>query len=185
MFVMLLTCTSWHFVWRTAAPNPRMFSVIYQTINGLMSSFISPCLSVSLLVPSTKWSPVTHICAGKLTIIGSDNGLSPGRRQAIIWTNAGILVIGPLGTNFSEILIGIPNIFIKKMYLKMSSAKRRPFVSASVYQLSGVQWHLLWLEILVKTGSVPDGTKPLYDPVLSMGSTSIHSRVMFTWICKI
>ena len=52
--------------------------------------------------------------ASKLTIIGSDNGLSPGRRQAIIWTNAGtcILLIGPLGTNFSEILIEIANIFI-------------------------------------------------------------------------
>ena len=33
---------------------------------------------------------VTHICASKLNIIGSDNGLSPGRRQAIIWTNAEI-----------------------------------------------------------------------------------------------
>ena len=48
-----------------------------------------------------------HICVGKLTIIGSDNGLSPERRQAIIWTNAGFLLIGPLQTNFSEILIGI------------------------------------------------------------------------------
>ena len=33
--------------------------------------------------------------------IGSDNGLSPDQCQAIIWTNAGILLIGPLGTNFS------------------------------------------------------------------------------------
>ena len=51
----------------------------------------------------THWGRVTHICVGKLTIIGSDNGLSPGRRQAIIRTNAGILVIGTLETNFSEI----------------------------------------------------------------------------------
>ena len=43
------------------------------------------------------------MCVSKLTIIGSDNGLSPGRRQAIIWTNAGIVLIGPLETNFSEI----------------------------------------------------------------------------------
>ena len=50
---------------------------------------------------------MTHICVSKLTIIGSDNGLSPGRRQAIIWTNAGILLIWPLGTNFSEISIEI------------------------------------------------------------------------------
>ena len=66
-------------------------------------------------------------CVGKLTIIGSDNGLSPGRLQAIIWTNAGILLIRPLGTNFSEILIGIQTFSFKKMYLKMSSAKWRPF----------------------------------------------------------
>ena len=48
-----------------------------------------------------------HTCVGNLTIIGSDNGLSPGQCQAIIWTNTGILLIGPLGTNFSEILIEI------------------------------------------------------------------------------
>ena len=47
----------------------------------------------------THWGRVTHICVSKLTIIGSDNGLAPWRRQAIIWTNAGILLIGPLGTN--------------------------------------------------------------------------------------
>ena len=75
----------------------------------------------------THWGRVTHICVGKLTIIGSDNGLSPGRRQAIIWTNAGILSIEPLGTNFSEILIGIQIFSLKKMRLKMSSAKWRPF----------------------------------------------------------
>ena len=63
-----------------------------------------PSLGTSIL---TYWGRVTHICFGNLTIIGSDNGLSPGRRQAIIWTNAGILPIWPLGTNFSEILIKI------------------------------------------------------------------------------
>ena len=40
----------------------------------------------------THWGRLTHICVSKLTIIGSDNGLLPGRRQAIIWTNAGIFV---------------------------------------------------------------------------------------------
>ena len=59
----------------------------------------------------------------KPTMIGSDNGLSPGRRQAIIWTNAGILLIGPLGTNFIEVLIGIQTFSFKKMHLNMSSAK--------------------------------------------------------------
>ena len=55
----------------------------------------------------THWGWVTHICVDNQTIIGSDNGLLPDRRQAIIWTNAGILLIGPLGTNFNEILIKI------------------------------------------------------------------------------
>ena len=41
----------------------------------------------------------------KLTVIGSDNGLSPDRRKAVIWSNAGISLIGSFGTNFSEILI--------------------------------------------------------------------------------
>ena len=75
----------------------------------------------------THWGRVTHICVNNLTTIGSVNGLSPGRRQAIIWTNAGILFIGLLGTNFSEILIEIPIFSFKKMRLKVSSAKWRPF----------------------------------------------------------
>ena len=70
---------------------------------------------------------MTHICVGNLTIIGSDNGLSPGGRQAIIWTNAGMISIGALGTNFSEILAEIITFSFKKMYLKVSSAKWRPF----------------------------------------------------------
>ena len=77
-------------------------------------------LSTNIL---THWGQVTHICVGKLTIIGSDNGLSPERRQAIIKTNAWILSIWSLGTNFSEILIEIQTFSLKKIRLKMSSAK--------------------------------------------------------------
>ena len=73
------------------------------------------------------WGRVTHICASKLTIIGSDNGLSPGRRQAIIWTNVGILLIRTSATNFSEILGEIHSFSFLKMHLKMSSAKWRQF----------------------------------------------------------
>ena len=75
----------------------------------------------------THWGRATHICFSKLTIIASDNSLSPGRRQAIIWNNAGILSIGLSGTNFSEILIEILTFSFKKMRLKVSSAKWRPF----------------------------------------------------------
>ena len=75
----------------------------------------------------THWGRATHICVSKLTIIGSDDGLSPGRRQAITWTNDGILLIGSLGTNVNEILSKFHRFSFKKMHLKTSSAKWRPF----------------------------------------------------------
>ena len=69
------------------------------------------------------WGRVMQICAGKLSIISSDKGWWPGRRQAIFWTNAGILLIGTLGTNFSEILSKIETFSFNKMHLKMLSVK--------------------------------------------------------------
>ena len=69
---------------------------------------------------------MTHICGSKLPTNGSDNGLSPGRRQASIWTYAGEFLIWQLGTNFSKILIEINTFSFKKMHLKMSSGKWRP-----------------------------------------------------------
>ena len=75
----------------------------------------------------THWGWVTNIYISNITIIGSDNGLWPGRCQAIIWTNAWILLIGLLGTNFSEILIKNRIFSFKKMLLKMSSGKWRQF----------------------------------------------------------
>ena len=79
----------------------------------------------------THWGRVTHICVTKLTTIGSDNSLSPGRRQAIIWTNAGILLMRPLGTNFNEMLIEILTFSFMKMRFKsvvceMASILSRP-----------------------------------------------------------
>ena len=59
------------------------------------------------------------MCVIKLTIMGSDNGLSPGRHQANIWTNDGIWLIQTLGKNFSETLSEIPIFSLKKMHLKM------------------------------------------------------------------
>ena len=72
---------------------------------------------------------MAHICIAYLTIIASDNGLSPSRRQAIIWTNAGILLIRPLGTNFSEILIEIHTFSFKKMHLKKVICEKAAILS--------------------------------------------------------
>ena len=76
---------------------------------------------------------MTHMDVSNVTIIGSDNGLSPGQRQAIIWTSAGILLIGPLVTNFNEILIGIQTFQFKKNAFEYVVWKKCGyFVSASM-----------------------------------------------------
>ena len=95
----------------------------------LLNCFTHMLLVMSFLLHYflTRWGRVTHICVSKLTSTASDNGLSPDRRQAIIWTNTGLLVIIPLGTNFSENLIAILTFSFRKMRLKMSSAIWRTF----------------------------------------------------------
>ena len=108
----------WDIIW-----NSKVFN--YENAFEMSSAKCSPFWpSLNVL---THWVRVTHICVSKLTIIGSDNDLSPGRRQAIIWINAGILLIGSLETNFSEILIQILTSSFKKMHLKILSAKWRQF----------------------------------------------------------
>ena len=101
------------------------------------------CLMHRFLV-SPGHQQARHICVSRLTITGSDNGLSPGRRQAIIWTNAGILLIGPVGTNFSENLIVILTFSFRKMRLKVSSAKWWPFcLGLNVLNLSMAQGKMI------------------------------------------
>ena len=78
----------------------------------------------------THWGWVTHICVSNQTIICSDNGLSPGQRQAIIWSNAGILLIRTF-----EILSKIHTFSFKKIQFKMTSAK----------------WQQVWLGLNVLT----------------------------------
>ena len=99
----------------------------------------------------TLWRRVTHICVGNLTIMASDNGLSPDRRQVITWTNAGISLIGPLVTNFNDILIKIITFSFKKMRLKGSSAKRRPF-----YLGFNVLSSLLWPAVMTPSMAIPE-----------------------------
>ena len=75
---------------------------------------------------SAHWRRVMHICVSRLDIIGSDKGLSPGRHQAIIWTNAGIFLIWALGTNFSQIRYFHYRKCIWKSCWKMAAILSRP-----------------------------------------------------------
>ena len=106
-----------------------------QIHNGATLHIVNPILSILyLLMPwwlKEPWHQQTWYWPNNTeyflsSFIGSDNGLSPGQRQAIFWTNAGILLIEPLGTNFSEIWIKIYTFSLEKMHLKMSSTKWRP-----------------------------------------------------------
>ena len=70
---------------------------------------------------------MTHICVDNLSIIASDDGLSPRRHQDSIWTNCAILLIRTLGSNFSQTLTKIQTFSFKKKHCKLSSAKKLPF----------------------------------------------------------
>ena len=88
-----------------------------------------------------------QICVNKLTIIGSDNGLPPDWCQAIIWTNAGTLSIGPSGTNFSEISIKFLNSFIQetafeRVVCDMAAILSRPHQSSDVETSVKSEWDI-------------------------------------------
>ena len=95
---------------------------LYHIINRIMGSvswYVRIITPLPIMITLTHWGRVTHIWVSKFTITGSENGLLHGRHQAIIiWTNTGILLIGPLGTNFSEMLVKIYRFSFKKMHLQ-------------------------------------------------------------------
>ena len=113
--------STWSTYWRS-----MLSRVTRRLINWKFDTWFAVRLNDNLTTQLTHWGRVTHICVGKLIIIGSDNGLSPDRRQASIWTNAGLLSIGRLRIYFSENLIKIQHFSLKKLHVKVSSAKWRP-----------------------------------------------------------
>ena len=122
---------------------------------------------------------MTYICVGKLTIIGSDNGLSPARRQAIIWTNAGILLIGLLGTNFSEILIGIQTFSFAKMHLKMSSAKWHPFCLGLNVLIAKETFNKIMSNFTVSTPSADDLAPSV---AKTSAAAMVPVQVLYIWL---
>ena len=62
----------------------------------------------------THWGQMTHICVDKLTIIGSDNGLAPRRRQAIIWTSSWNIANWTLANKLQRHFYWNSNIFIQE-----------------------------------------------------------------------
>ena len=107
--------------------NSGLFSVPVSTVMYVILCYFGQCYNGTWLY----WL-LTHWGFGNLIIIGSDNDLLPGRRQTIIWTNAWILLIGTLGTNFSEMLIEILAFSLKKCVWKCRLWNGGHFASASM-----------------------------------------------------
>ena len=128
---------------------------------------------------------MTQICVSELTIITSDNGLSPERRQAIIWTNAGILSIGPLGTNISEILRQIHTFSFKKMHLKTSSAKWRPFCRGLNVLKSLPLKHAIWRQTSWSTLVQVMDCRLLDDKLLDESMLAVSSYALENYHRKI
>ena len=148
----------WHFVRRIyqwipfnhKGPVMQSFDFSFDvSLNKLLDKWLSyrwlklPWCSCDMTVMLPHWGQVTHICVNNLTIIGSDNGLSPGWRQAIIWTNAGILLIGPIGTNFSEISMEVQTFSLKKMRFGSVVCEMAAILSGPQWvKLTKVIWYL-------------------------------------------
>ena len=118
--------------WRGVITLPCIISTAVLLNHSVLDEYRVPpkttyVIICSCLIFVNSLGPSDKTRVRNLTIIGSDNGLSPGRRQVIVGTNVGILLNGPLETNFKNILIEILTVSFKKMRLKVSSAKRRSF----------------------------------------------------------
>ena len=172
-----------------ANPFPMMIAPRVQTSINLnlntKTSRSRKCLNLQMRVNSLR-----HICVGKLTIIGSDNGLSSGRRQAIIWTNAGIFLNWPLGANFSETLIEIHIFSFKNMHLKMSAdifsrphcVKCWPMISICVRPLYAnihmpLHFLVVYKSVLINQ-VMPGNWRPIPE---SLAYNSLHHYDVIKW----
>ena len=145
----------------------------------------------------THWGRLTHICFDKIITIGSDNGLSPSWTAPSHYLNqCWYILIGPLGINFSEIVLGIQTFPFTKIHLKVSSAKWRPFcLGLSVLNNScwsvgfgqfmlvviGNTWWRHQMETFSALLAICAGNSPV--PVNSPHKGQWRGALMFSLIC--
>ena len=92
---------------------------------GIISNLITAS-SLNGLTHLPRWGGCIYASLNWV-IFGSGNGLSPVQRQAISWTNTGLLSIELVGASFSG--IWILSFSFKKMQLKRLSAKMAAILS--------------------------------------------------------
>ena len=96
--------------------------------------------------------------------IGSDNGLSLIRRQAIIEANAGLFSLGPVGTNFSEIKLFIHENADEIIVCEMAAIlSRRRWVNGYTHIICATWYD--YCSILTADGLlIPQGLLPTHHP---------------------
>ena len=142
--------------------------------------FCSKCASFAL----THWGRVMHICVSKLTIIGSDNGLSPDRRQAIIWAKAGILLIGALRNKLKWNLNQNSNIFIQEnafesVVCETAATLSQPqCVNSSPTSAECMDQFTRSTLVQVKACGL-NGPKPLLEPMLTYWQLGLGNKLQW------
>ena len=125
-----------------------MICKIYLQYKSYTTTRHERTLQIGILIwrgSSTHKGRVTYICVGNLTTIASEDDLLPSWHQAFIWTCAGILLIKPLRTNFSDILMEIHIFSFTNMQLNMSSIKGWPFcLVLNVVMLANITFPRTW-----------------------------------------
>ena len=109
----------------------------------------SLCFKVAMLyswVPFNSSPPnATYMCRWIGSVLVQ---IMACRLFSIISTNAGLLSIGPLGTNLSDISIKIQNFSFTKMHLKIVSAKWQPlFPRGNELNMVMMQWYVLFVSL--------------------------------------
>ena len=152
--------------------------------------YLASILSMSMIVVQilihvdlTHWGRVTHIWVVDLTINGSDNGLSPGRRQAIIWTITGILLIGLIGTNFigtnfNEVLIEI-NTFENAVWNLSAILSWPQYVNLQTIQHMKDSWNLYCYVPFIMYVKILNNFYPVVQYNNSFHGWAIGCRVLF------
>ena len=123
---MICQCCWWPSAARHQGTNSHHIDLVWPKWHNPLMESTDSSWGYNIL---SHWGQVMHICVSDLNIIDSDNGLVPGRRQAIIWTSAVILLIC---TPINEILFEIRRFSVKKMHLKRHLRNCGHFVLASM-----------------------------------------------------
>ena len=124
---------------------------------------------------------IETVCVNKLTITDSDNGQSPDRRQAIIWTNAVILFIRTLGTNLREIWSETQTFSFKIMNLKMPSSKWQKICLGLNLLLHTISWWRHQMETCSALLALCVGNSPIIGEFPSQSQW--RGALMFSLIC--